>query len=69
MNKDRVVPVGDTALKWIQGYLVKVRPKYLKDKTVNYPFITQCGVCKRLSDRGLHDVIKYTFKKYGDKKF
>ena len=69
MNKDRVVPVGDTALKWIQEYLVKVRPKYLKDKTINYLFITQRGVCKRLSDRGLHDVIKYTFKKYGIKSF
>ena len=40
MNKDRVVPIGETALYWIEKYIVKVRPKNLKDKSVNYLFIT-----------------------------
>ncbi len=69
MSKDRVVPIGDTALNWIEKYIKEVRPKNLKDKTVNYLFITLIGKCKKLSSHGLYDAIKYTFSKFKIKRF
>ena len=69
MNKDRVVPIGDTASYWLEKYIKEVRPKNLKDKSVNYLFITLIGKCKKLSDHGLSDAIKFTFKKYNIKRF
>ena len=62
-KKDRVVPVGKTALFWIEKYLSHVRPKHLKDKYYPYLFITLKGTSKMLSRRGLHDAIKYIFDK------
>jgi len=38
-KKDRSVPVGKTALYWIEKYIREVRPKYLKNKTHGYVFI------------------------------
>ncbi len=39
-QKDRIVPVGKTALFWIEKYIKEVRAKYIKDKTHNYVFIS-----------------------------
>jgi len=39
-NKDRIVPVGKTALFWIEKYITEVRPRYIHNKTHNYVFIS-----------------------------
>ncbi len=39
-QKDRIVPVGKTALFWVENYIKEVRAKYIKDKKHNYVFIS-----------------------------
>ena len=39
-QKDRIVPVGKSALFWIKKYIKEVRAKYIKDKKHNYVFIS-----------------------------
>lgn len=39
-RKDRIVPVGNVALNWVEKYIREVRPKYLKNKTHGYLFIS-----------------------------
>ena len=38
-QKDRIVPVGKTALFWVKKYMHEVRPKYIKKKNHNFIFI------------------------------
>ena len=38
-KKDRVVPVGETALKWVQEYVQNVRPRYCTDPDERRVFI------------------------------
>lgn len=54
-HKERIVPVGDEAIKWINRYLEEARPKLLKQKRSNYLFLnfhgnnlTRQGVWKNL---------------------
>ena len=42
-NKDRVVPVGDSTLKWLEKYLNDVRPKLLINATEKAFFLTSYG--------------------------
>ncbi len=37
-QKDRIVPVGKTALFWIEKYIKDLRPKYIGNKKHNYVF-------------------------------
>ncbi len=39
-QKDRIVPVGQTALYWIGKYIKEVRPKYIHNKGHNHVFIS-----------------------------
>ncbi len=39
-QKDRIVPVGKTALLWVENYVKVVRAKYIKGKKHNYVFIS-----------------------------
>ena len=39
-QKDRIVPVGKTALLWIKKYIKEVRSIYIKEKNHNYVFIS-----------------------------
>lgn len=39
-QKDRIVPVGRTALLWVEKYIKEVRTKFIKDKKHNYVFIS-----------------------------
>ncbi len=39
-RKDRLVPVGRRALYWVNRYIRKVRPRYLKDKSRDYVFVS-----------------------------
>ena len=42
-HKDRVVPVGTRALKWLERYLDEVRPKLILDQTEKALFLTSYG--------------------------
>lgn len=42
-HKDRVVPVGTRALKWLERYLDEVRPKLLVDPNEKALFLTSYG--------------------------
>lgn len=33
-NKERIIPIGDTAISWLNRYLQEVRPKLMKQKQV-----------------------------------
>ncbi len=39
-QKDRVIPVGKEALLWVEKYVTEVRPRYIKNKTHNFVFIS-----------------------------
>ena len=42
-KKDRIVPVGKTALYWIKKYIQEVRPRYIGDNNHSYVFISHKG--------------------------
>ncbi|WP_372369568.1 tyrosine-type recombinase/integrase [Candidatus Uabimicrobium sp. HlEnr_7] len=42
-QKDRIVPLGDRALLWIEKYLIQVRPPLLQSKKQNTLFLTKYG--------------------------
>lgn len=42
-QKDRVVPIGSRALQWIERYMEKARPVYLKGKPVENLFVDHYG--------------------------
>ena len=42
-KKDRIVPVGKTALYWIKRYIREVRPRYIGDNNHSYVFISHKG--------------------------
>ncbi len=42
-KKDRIVPVGKTALYWIKRYIREVRPWYIGDNNHSYVFISHKG--------------------------
>jgi integrase/recombinase XerD len=40
-NKERLVPVGEEAMTWLQEYCEKTRPQLLKEHRCEFPFVTQ----------------------------
>jgi integrase/recombinase XerD len=52
-NKDRIVPIGEGALNWIQQYLDEVRPILIKEHAEQTLFLTDYGepwIRNRLTD-------------------
>lgn len=47
-KRDRVIPVGDRALKWLKRYLEEVRPTLIKRQDPDTLFLTQRGTALRL---------------------
>ncbi|MCM8819855.1 MAG: site-specific tyrosine recombinase XerD [Candidatus Omnitrophica bacterium] len=64
--KERIVPLGKTALKFLQKYLVESRPKLLCKRNSIYLFIGQGA--KPLSRQSIWKIIKEVVKKAGIKK-
>ena len=60
-GKDRLIPVGQRALKWINRYLDEVRPCHIFGKQTDALFITQYG--KPLSASFLSDQVTRYLKK------
>lgn len=59
-DKERIIPVGDVAIDWVQRYLSEVRPKLLKKQDCENVFLNAHG--RKLSRQGVwknlkHDVI------------
>ena len=63
-QKDRVVPVGKEALYWVEKYITEVRPKYIKNKTHNFVFISH-KTGEKLTVWGIRWAIQEALKKSG----
>jgi integrase/recombinase XerD len=65
-SKERIVPLGKTAQRFIEKYLAESRPKLLKAHICDYLFLAQGG--KHLSRQSVWKIIKKNVKKAGIKK-
>lgn len=64
-KKDRVVPIGDRAVHWIQRYLDEVRPKQVRRKVRHHLFLTAQG--NQFSASALGNLVKEYLVKAGIK--
>jgi integrase/recombinase XerD len=55
-SKERVIPVGEEALKWIRQYLLEARQRILRNRTSKHLFTNRSGV--RLTRQGFWKIIK-----------
>ena len=63
-KKDRTVPVGATALKWVGRYIREVRPNRLRSPNERRVFVgMRSGM--PLSDRALTEFLNYLLKRVG----
>jgi integrase/recombinase XerD len=60
-NKERIVPIGETALDCLRRYLGSARPGFLKGKTTSILFVNRSG--NGLSRQGFWKIVR----KYADK--
>ena len=65
-HKERIVPVGDEAIKWVNRYLEEARPKLLKQKRNNYLFLNFHG--NNLTRQGVWKNLKAEVRKAGIQK-
>ena len=65
-HKERIVPVGDEAIKWVNRYLEEARPKLLKQKRSNYLFLNFHG--NNLTRQGVWKNLKAEVRKVGIQK-
>ena len=63
-KKDRIVPVGNKAMKWTMKYLLEVRPRYIKEKYPSYVFINHKSG-ERLTVWGVRWAIQETLRRNG----
>ena len=62
-SKERVIPVGEEALKWIKQYVLEARQKILRNRTSRYLFTNRSGA--RMSRQGFWKLIKKYCLKIG----
>jgi len=55
-SKERVIPVGEEALKWLRRYLLEARQLILRARTSKYLFTNRSGA--RLSRQGFWKIVK-----------
>lgn len=66
-SKERLIPVGSSAIEWVENYLKKSRPLLAKKmKSENYVFLNLRGT--KLSRMGVWKIIDYYVKEAGIKK-
>ena len=65
-DKERIVPLGDVAAKWIERYLNESRPKLLKQKRSVYLFLNFHG--NQLTRQGIWKNLKVHVRKAGIQK-
>jgi len=59
-NKDRMVPLGKIAVKFLKGYVKEVRPRLVKDPKDDHVFLSLQGrkICKCMLGLRLKDYLK-----------
>ncbi|GBG94851.1 tyrosine recombinase XerD [Ligilactobacillus salitolerans] len=62
-QKERLVPIGDTAAQWINSYLERSRPKLLKEKRSSFLFLNFHG--NQLTRQGVWKNLKQQVRKAG----
>ena len=65
-HKERIVPVGDEAIKWVNRYLEEARPNLLQPKRSNYLFLNFHG--NNLTRQGVWKNLKAEVRKAGIQK-
>lgn len=65
-NKERIVPVGRTAVLFIQKYIARIRPQLLKDPSIPYLFLSHNG--KQLDRERIWMVVKEAARRAGIQK-
>ncbi len=63
-SKERIVPIGSSAIKWVQEYLIKARPSLeKKNKSMNYIFLNKRGT--KLSRMWIWKIFNFYSKEAG----
>ncbi len=62
-NKERVVPIGKTALRYLRNYVTAVRPFLVRDRTEMAIFVNHLG--RRYAYHSLQDYIQATRERLG----
>lgn len=66
-SKERLIPIGSSAIKWIEEYLQKSRPILAKNyKSENYLFLNQRGT--KFSRMGIWKIVNHYAKRAGIEK-
>lgn len=66
-SKERLIPIGSSAIKWVEEYLRKSRPILAKNyKSENYLFLNQRGT--KFSRMGIWKIVNYYAKRAGIEK-
>lgn len=66
-SKERLIPIGSSAIKWIEEYLQKSRPILAKNfKSENYLFLNQRGT--KFSRMGIWKIVSHYSKQAGIEK-
>lgn len=65
-NKERIIPIGDTAAYWIERYFRDARPKIMKGKTAQEVFVNTHG--RPLTRQGIWKNLKAIVEKAGIQK-
>jgi len=55
-SKERLIPIGDSAIQWVTRYLASARDRLLKGSHSDYVFVTTRG--DRMTRQGFWEVIK-----------
>lgn len=63
-SKERIVPIGDTAVEWVQKYIAAARPVLLGRKTSPWVFVNARGGA-RLSRLGFWKILKACGRRAG----
>jgi integrase/recombinase XerD len=63
-SKERIVPMGDTAVQWVQKYIAEARPVLLGKKTSPWVFVNARGGA-RLSRLGFWKILKACGRRAG----
>ena len=62
-SKDRIVPIGERALAWVQSYLDEARPQLVADASDTALFLNRFG--QRLGNNGLSSTVRGYLERAG----